>query len=163
MNIKLITATVGIVLSLVGTAHAEGGCPLGMIPYRPGTDPSACGPIPSTGGVASPIGPQWASRWGAIVSDGSGTYGIAAGAETKSDAKHRAMEDCQQRGGKSCKLQFAYKNQCAVVASTTSRSFSQGAATVELATSMAMDQCQKSGGGECWVYYTGCSLPVRVQ
>jgi hypothetical protein len=144
-------------------ARAEGGCPPGMIPYRPGTDPSVCGPMPSTGTATVPVGPQWVSRWGAIVSDGSGTYGIAAGAESKFGAKSKAMEDCRQRGGKPCKLQFAYRDQCAVVVSTTSRSFSRGAATEELAASLAIDECQKSGSGECWVYYTGCSLPVRVQ
>lgn len=141
-------------------ARAEGGCPAGQIPYS-GTSTTSCGPIQSQNGAD--LGPAWSSRWGAIVSDGSGTYGIAAGAQTKSDAKGKAMEECRQRGGKSCKLQFSYKNQCAVVVSTTSRSFSQGAATEELAASMAMNECQKSGSGECWVYYTGCSLPARVQ
>lgn len=151
----------GLLLMSSGVSLAEGGCPAGMIPYA-GTSTSSCGPIQSgPGGGAA--GPKWKTRWGAIASDDSGHYGVSVNQNSKAHARDAAIEDCRGRGGRSCKLHFAYENQCVAVASSTAESFSASAATGLEATAISMERCEASKTGKCWLYYTDCSLAVRVR
>lgn len=147
------------------TAYAEGGCPPGQIPYTatpaPGSAESiaSCGPVPTD----DPAAPSWESRWGAIATDGNGSFGIVAGMKNERKAKKAALAECQKRSGGECGSNFSYRNQCAAVINSRTQSFSQSAASIDEAKAIGQRRCNESGTGECWVYYSGCSLPVRVR
>lgn len=157
------TIAVLIALAIPASAFAEGGCPPGQIPYS-GT-PSAgsaasmatCGPIP----VNRAATPQWETRWGAIASGGA--FGIVTDMKSERAAKKAAIAECQKRGGTTCGMMLAFRNQCAAVVSSSTKSFANGAAHEEDAVAAGQEQCKKSNTGECWVYYSGCSLPVQVR
>ena len=113
-------------LILAGLAHAEGGCPSGMIPYR-GTDISSCGPIPNNyyennanDDDSEPVGPHaiWKKTWGAIAfSKTNNAVGVASGLKSKKAAQEAALADCRTAGGGPlCEIGVAYHNQCAAVA-----------------------------------------------
>ncbi|WP_161786150.1 MULTISPECIES: DUF4189 domain-containing protein [Lysobacter] len=159
MTTRFLLSLLLLVVSSI--AHSEGGCPAGMIPYS-GTSTRSCGPIQSGpgGGIA---GPKWKTRWGAIASDDSGHYGVSVNQTSKARARDAAIEDCRGHGGQTCKLHFAYENQCVAVASSTAESFSASAATGLQATAISMERCEASKTGKCWLYYTDCSLAVRVR
>lgn len=91
-------------LNICGLAHAEGGCPSGMIPYS-GTDLSSCGPVPagyygsSNDNASQPRKPpvRWATTWGAIALDNKlGKVGAVTGQPSEQAA---ARADCHKRGG----------------------------------------------------------------
>ncbi|MBT2747216.1 MULTISPECIES: DUF4189 domain-containing protein [unclassified Lysobacter] len=160
---KKVVLLLAVLVALpTGPSKAEGGCPPGQIPYS-GTSLGSCGPIQGVSTPASP-GPSWASRWGAIATDDAGAFGIVAEVDSKSAAKAQALKECRDRSTKNkCRLSFAYKNQCAVVVASRTASFSESAATLEEALENANQVCRKSSESECWIYYSGCSLPVRVR
>lgn len=152
-----------VVLLLLSTyAFAEGGCPQGQMPGNlsvpEGTAQSmaSCVPIPP-----APV-PRWASRWGAIASDSTGEFGIATGLSNERAARKAALAECAKRGGVSCDATFTFHDQCAAIASSESVSFSLGAATEQEAKDLAMRKCEASQAGRCWIYYSGCSFPVKV-
>jgi hypothetical protein len=152
---------------LTPAAHAEGGCPPGMIPHR-GADTTSCGPIPSgPSGAASYSGPTWKLTWGAIAVDAvTGDVGTTAGEFSKRDAKRVALRRCAHRGSTKCKVAFTYKNQCAAVAwpeKIGAKTIFQGAETIEVATKLAMSRCDSySNDAGCGIVYSGCSEPVLV-
>lgn len=144
-------------------AHAEGGCPAGMIPHA-GTSTTSCAPIPQ--GPQGENGPpiNWASRWGAIASDGkTGTVGAVTSRASKNDARRAAIAECEARGGNSCKVETTYRNQCLAVISGSSKSNNVTAESVERATQIGMESCEKRGDSNCRVYYSGCSFPERTR
>ena len=157
------SALIAVVFAFSAAVHAEGGCPAGMIPHS-GTSATSCAPIPQgpQGQPAAPI--QWASRWGAIASDGQlGVVGAVTGLESKNEARNAAIAECGSRGGHDCKVETTYRNQCLVVVSGNAKSNNVTAASIERATQIGMESCGKRGDSNCRVYYSGCSLPVRVQ
>lgn len=162
---------VGLLLLLGSTAHAEGGCPPGLIPAS-GTDINSCVPIPpgyySNQQPAQPQPPpspppQWASRWGAIATDSiKGVLGIATNVTSKEEAQKTAMADCQANGGTQCKLQNTYGNACVAMV-TGDKVFNVGsAANLNEAVQSGMTECS-SADTNCHVYYSACSLPVRIR
>ena len=126
---------------------------LGSIPghLRPNSDePASCAP--------------WRSKWGAIASDTQGVFGIVADERNERSAKKAAVAACTDRGGSDCKAIFTYRDQCAVVVGGSNNgSIAQRAATTEQAESLAMGKCKAAGSNGCWVYYSGCSVPVRIR
>lgn len=163
MNMRNVALLVLVVALLPVPAIAEGGCPLGQIPYS-GTPPpgsaaslATCGPIP----ISPPSAPQWETRWGAIASGGG--FGIVTGASSERKAVKGAIAECQKRGGTSCKKLMTFRNQCAAVVSSTTESFAQAAPYEQDAVEVGKERCAESKTGDCWVYYSGCSLPVRVR
>lgn len=110
--------------------------------------------------AAPPV--RWADRWGAIADDGNGVAGIVASMQSKDLAESSAISECKKRGGGACTIALTYHNQCAAVATSNTAAFSSGAPTLEEAKDRAMQQCGRTGE-QCWIYYSGCSLPVRVQ
>lgn len=163
MNIKVVIAIAGTLLVSAGTAHAEGGCPPGMIPYQ-GTNTQSCGPIPSSGGQVTPTGPKWASRWGAIAQDkNSGVLGAVANRENKRTAQKDAVAECASRGGVNCKVDLAYTNQCVVTIQGSTAINNARAPSIERATQIGMEACEGRGDTDCHIYYKACSLPVQVR
>lgn len=156
---RLIAFTLlSLSLAVPSAASAEGGCPPGQVPYS-GTSLSSCGPIPSTQSRQ----PEWESRWGAIATDLKGTFGIATGMASERKAKKEALADCRSRGASSCTADFTFRDQCAAVVNSTTRTFSQSAATEAEAVRIGQRRCAASASGNCWVFYSGCSFPVKVQ
>jgi hypothetical protein len=159
-------------LTIVGSAHAEGGCPEG---FYPSSDPSivGCAPIPGYTGsenipdeqLARPS-VRWAKTWGAIALDKErGIVGAVEGKTSKGQAQKAAIAECKVRGGGSgCKnISRTYHNQCAVVLAGEGQGIMTASAqTVEEARALAMQLCKKEGM-VCRDYYAACSEPIRIQ
>ena len=123
-------------------------------------------PGAQAGNGSPPQAPEkWSSRWGAIASGANGKYGVSREFESKRSAVSAALKHCKSEGGIKCAIQIVYHDQCAaIVASDKGRALLQTAAYVEDAKMIASDKCANLYGEDtCWLYYSGCSLPVRVQ
>ncbi|MCH7294312.1 DUF4189 domain-containing protein [Acinetobacter higginsii] len=156
--------SVRILLILMGVAWntlalAEGGCPEGQFPQQYGTT-MGCTTM-NTGGNQS-VAPVWADRWGAIASDGNGTFGIVSNMKSKSKAQKAAFTACKNQGGTACIVKKEYHNQCVAVVLSETRSAYANAPTEAEALAMGKKECISTNTGECWVHYSGCSMPVRV-
>ncbi|WP_227556455.1 DUF4189 domain-containing protein [Acinetobacter courvalinii] len=116
------------------------------------------------GGAQQYAVPQqvWADRWGAIASDGNGTYGIVTDLTSKRKASKAAIQTCKDRGGGNCVIRLAYYNQCAAVVMTDTWSAYASAPTLENAIEDGQKRCTGSNTGSCRVYWSGCSTAVRV-
>ena len=161
----LLVSFFSLALLLCGSAHAEGGCPPGLIPNNTSAPAgsaeslNSCIPIPS-----DTQGPTWRTRWGAIASDEEGSFGIVTGVATERKAKKAALSKCAaERGSKSCTLDLAFRNQCAAIVTSGSQAFIQGAPYEEDAIAVGQKRCEESKAAKCWVHYSGCSLPVRAR
>jgi hypothetical protein len=162
----------GTLLMLGNVAHAEGGCPPGMIPAS-GTDINSCVPIPpgynNNPQQAQPRPPQlppqqWEDQWGAIATyEPNGSLGTATEMPSQSSAERAALADCQSKHGSTCKIQLSYRNQCAAMVVSDKGYNVTPAATVDLAVTKGMAICTKSGDPNCHVYYSACSPAVRIQ
>lgn len=154
-------------VTLTRSSYAEGGCPPGMIPYS-GNNLSSCGPIPpgyygSSEGKPEALPPEWSSRWGAIATYApEGILGTSNNTLSEELAEKLALKDCQNKGGKECKLEVVYDNKCAAVV--------VGDGGYVVTSRPVEDEAVQAGvavcGGEkehCHAYYTACSRPVRIQ
>lgn len=162
----------GLLLLLGGFAHAEGNCPAGYYPIgapQGQGGPQGCAPIPGDNSQqqvqsqALPP-PQWASRWGAIATDKvKGILGAVTGLSSKNEAQQAALADCQAKGGSPCKLEIAYDNECAALV-VGDNGYNVGAdATLDKVIRLGMKICTGAKNANCHVYYSDCSLPVRIQ
>ncbi|WP_082723425.1 DUF4189 domain-containing protein [Lysobacter capsici] len=103
----------------VQAVQAEQGCPDGL--YPGGVAPAQiCIPVPGYGiggNTSTAAAPQaaWALTWGAVALSSTGEIGAITGQPSESKAKREALARCAGYGGKDCKLNLAYKNQCVVV------------------------------------------------
>ncbi|MCU4638996.1 DUF4189 domain-containing protein [Acinetobacter courvalinii] len=155
-----------IVLSVIflGVSSSIYACPAGMVELPGGVclppdhQNSPLNNLPS----ASPPPPVWATRWGAIATDGpTASLGAVVDMRSKRQAEKAALTECRAKGGKKCEVDLAYYNQCAVMVTGDNSYLSQGAVSKEEATRIAMQKCQAKDVN-CRVYYSGCSMPVRV-
>ncbi|WP_064746311.1 DUF4189 domain-containing protein [Lysobacter antibioticus] len=145
-------------------ARAEGVCPPGMLPYRTGNE-QACAPAPPNY-YPEPAPPRevWGSRWGAVALDGPrGAIGTAHGAASKRQARREAVEDCRTQGGRDCRVQIDYRNQCVAIAVSDSHVHVRPSELKEDAVEHALRECGERGEAHCRSYYAACSLPVRVR
>lgn len=159
-----------VVVAFSGLAFAEGGCPTGYTPMpQQYQDPASgtlqmrttCVPGASAAVSAAPS-VRWIDRWGAVATDGpKGILGIANGATSERSAVKSAMKDCKEKGG-NCRLQLAYRNQCAVLVSGDRQFLVQGAENIEIATNVALKKCA-TDDVNCRVHYSGCSYPEKVR
>jgi hypothetical protein len=148
--------------------HAQAACPPGTVPYGTANDPSACGPDNSQPQQSQPpqTPPQiWVDHYGAVATyEPGGVLGSATNMRSESGAKRSAMEDCQAKGGGSnCKFQISYRNGCVVLLVGDKFFNFASAETIEAATKSGMKVCTADGNTNCHVYYSACSLPVRIQ
>lgn len=146
-------------LGLSGSVYAEGGCPEGQFPQQYGT---TMGCTTMNAGGNQPVAPVWADRWGAIASDGNGTYGIVTDKASRRKAQKTAIEECKKRGGGSCAVRRDFYNQCAAVTSGTITAATANAPTEDEAVKIGKEICRTNGDNNCQVYWSGCSMPVRV-
>ena len=154
------------IMILLATASA-GSMAQGMPPPAHPNSPYYVPPGAQSGNGITPNAPElkWVNRWGAIASDGKGNYGISGQFDSSRSAKKAAILDCEKTGGVNCKIKIAYHNQCAAIAASDGgRTFLQTDAYEDTAKELALERCSSSYGKDsCWIYYSGCSLPVRVQ
>jgi hypothetical protein len=165
----------GLLMLLGGVVHAEGNCPPGYYPIGapPGQGgPQGCAPIPGDNNnqqqaqpqPPQPPPPQWASQWGAIATDKvKGILGAVTGLSSKSEAQQAAMANCQAKGGSPCKFEIAYDNECAVLVVGDNGYNVSADVTLDKAVQFGMKICTDAKNTNCHVYYSACSLPVRVQ
>lgn len=163
----LCNLSMAVLLCLLssGTAHAEGGCPPGERPIN--TAP----PEGSAASMASCMpyedstpAPRWASRWGAVAGDSAGTFGISENEKTQKKAEKAALAQCKAQGGTDCIVAMHYVNQCLSIATSTVKSNVARAPDVQGARQDSLQGCSRgSNGQKCSVFYSGCSLPVRVR
>ncbi len=131
---------------------------------------SGCAPINSPKQQQQSQAPQppperWQDHWGAIATyEPGGVLGVATNMLDENQAKQSAMADCEKKGGGSnCKFQLAYRNGCAVLL-VGGKAFNVASdATIDRATQSGMKICTANGNPNCHVYYSACSLPVRIQ
>lgn len=160
----------GLALIIAGAVHAEGGCPPGMIPAS-GTNLNSCAPIPAgyynnqqQTPQQSPPPPRWISKWGAIATDfAHDSAGASVDQPDRSSAELAAIANCQENGGSACKIETWYSDGCATMVVGDKTHVSLNAATISEATQAGMKMCARDGDTNCHVYYSACSLPVRIQ
>ena len=106
---------------------------------------------------------RWTDHYGAIATDEPrGAMGAATDMPSKISAENAAISDCKAKGGMNCTMQIWYINQCvALVVGGRIFNVNPGA-TVAQATEKGMQMC-KPAANDCHVYYSACSLPVRIQ
>ncbi|WP_082124390.1 DUF4189 domain-containing protein [Lysobacter capsici] len=159
-------------LMMVGVpvfAQCPAGIPAGNNPLCiPPDNPSSPYYQPDSDAPNTPSVPaqKWADRWGAIAMDtarDSVGIGVAEMMTSERKAKSTAMQDCQKKGGKQCKVALSFYNQCGVLVWAESGYNTMRAGTVEQATKMGMEKCSSDGLKDCKVYYSSCSYPVRVR
>lgn len=158
-----------LVLLFVGIAQAEQGCPDGL--YPGGAAPGQlCIPMPGYGiggNIPAAAAPEsgWKLTWGAVALSSTGEIGAITGQPSESKAKREALARCAGYGGKDCKLNLAYKNQCVVVVWPSvagASAFSQSAASIEEASAVALPACAAKSGAQCKIAYSACTDPVLV-
>ena len=156
-----------LLLLCSGTVHAQ----------QPGVDCapiqgqgwSGCAPMNTTQGQQQPRAPlsppeQWQDHWGAIATDAiHGSLGTAADMPSQSTAESKALADCQSKGGTKCKIDTRYRNACAAMVAGDTGYNVGSAATLSEAVQIGMKTCTDAGTAHCHVYYSACSLPVRIQ
>jgi len=150
-------------LTLSGVAWGQTACPQGVSPGDP-----RCGPSSGVSGIdmtPPPKGPHWQLTWGAIATSTTAELGATVGHFSRGKAKREAMAICSEKGAKKCRVELAYKNQCAVVAWPSIPGGGvavQGGPSIEKATQIALQRCAASGGGGCKIAYADCTRPVLV-
>ena len=151
---------VGMALLFAAPSRAEGGCPDGYFPIGGGNGGwQGCAPM--GGGRDEDPGPQWKSRWGAIAT-GKGAFGAVENATSKGTAERIAMQRCRaSTPGAQCKIKGSYHDQCVALSWGDSGALAFRSPDQADAERMAVASCSKYTT-DCQLYYSACSLPVRV-
>jgi hypothetical protein len=158
--------------SIKAQTHACGGARAGnevQVGEAPGGNGVAPTPLcdwvsgsQSQGSQPPPV--RWADQWGAIVTDDSkGLVGFSTNVASRAQAEQLALADCRAKGGNDCRVEAAYINQCAAMIVGDKHHGSASAATIDQAISLGIKACANGGDTNCHVYYTGCSLPQRIE
>lgn len=105
----------------------------------------------------------WEDRWGAIAEDGNGVFGIVSDTKSERKARKGALQECKKRGGGECSVVATYSSQCAAIVANDIASYRGYAASEDGAIADAEMKCSKSSISGCHVFYSGCSLPVRIK
>jgi hypothetical protein len=161
----LVSSPINAQTHACGGARAGSEVQVGEAPGGNGVAPTPlCDWVNRNQSPASqPSSPQWSTRWGAIATDGPrGSLGTASNQSAKESAELIAMSECKAKGGTQCKVDIAYDNECAAVVVGNGGYNTPAAATADKAVEIGMKTCSASTTN-CHVYYTSCSLPVRIQ
>ncbi|WP_446652316.1 DUF4189 domain-containing protein [Blastomonas sp.] len=106
--------------------------------------------------------PQWESRWGAVAT-ANGAFGYSHSWASEDQAVNEALAQCSRdAGGATCMLKQSYHDQCIALAWGQRGSNTVSAPYVEQAEQLAVENCSKRTTN-CKIFYSGCSLPERVQ
>lgn len=111
-----------------------------------------------------PDNPVWEDRWGAIADDnGTGQAGMIENQPSEEKAIQVALGLCRATGSPDCKIILSYRNLCSAVAWGAGQLGYASEATLDSAKLSALGECQKRSKSACKIFYSGCSLPVRVR
>ena len=153
-------------LWLLGTVGAHADCPPGSYLVSNPTN-TYCLPDPNyRGPQQAPQQPaeQWERRWGALATSvPDGVLGVSTDKRSEREASQVATRDCAAKGGFNCKIEITYDNQCAVVVVGDGGYNASNATTANRAVELSMKTCRDAGRANCHVYYSACSLPVRIR
>lgn len=117
--------------------------------------------LPSLENAAAPQ-ERWADRWGAIATDADNAkLGAVVDMASGKQAKRAALKACKDQGGINCTLDILYYNRCAVLVTGDNVYTVSSAATIDEATKSGFIKCERDDVN-CRVYYSDCSLPVRM-
>ena len=107
----------------------------------------------------------WSDRYGAIANDATGKSGESANQSSQAQANEIALDKCKQKGGVDCKITLPYRDTCIAIAhGTTSGSGMDSGSTLKAAEADALIACSNNTHGQqCSIFYSACSLPVRIQ
>lgn len=157
-----------LLLSLSTPALAEHGCPDGHVPvFQGGGQNRTCVAdynLPFWQDQdAHAESEQWESRWGAIARDRNAVYGIVTDVSSEALAKQLALKECSKRGGVECDGDYIFSNSCAAVVAGQRIAISRHGPDEQDAIRQGMDYCASQNDAGCRVYWSGCSLPVRVR
>ena len=145
------------------SAHSEGGCPSGMVPFQfAPNQPPSCAP---GGGGAPRAAEVWSARFGAVAADvPRDILGTATDMASARAAREAALADCMAKGGMQCVIKQPYRNGCAAVtiSDPDGINFSAGP-TLQEAEGFGMGVCIKAGAENCRISYSACSFPERIQ
>ena len=126
------------------------------------TDPRS--PYYNSGNNLPPAPPQerWAKRWGAIATDADNAkLGAVVDMASEKQARSAALKACKDKGGINCTVDISYYNRCAVLVTGDKVYNVSSAATIDEATKSGFIKCERYDVN-CRVYYSDCSLPVRI-
>ena len=73
----------------------------------------------------------------------SGMTGIGGSQPTEEAAIQAATAMCQRKGGKNCRVDITYSNQCGALAWGSNHAVSARGRTLEIASKFAIDACEK--------------------
>ncbi|WP_430538885.1 DUF4189 domain-containing protein [Lysobacter capsici] len=99
---------------------------------------------------------------GAFALDQKTGLGVARAKPSRMSAVNAAMEDCRSQGGRECKLEIAYFNQCGVIVEGDKGYNVASAESVSRAVELASQVCEKSDTN-CQVYFSDCSHAEFVE
>jgi hypothetical protein len=143
-------------------------CPPGQQPAGNPTagNPSGCVPYPGPSTQPSrPVG-RWENRWGAVAIDNTvspSSFGAVKNVKSKKEATKSAIKLCKQNGGgKGCKIDVAYYNQCAVVTWGSTGYSTASGPDINETSQRSMERCN-ANYKNCKTYYAECSEPVWMQ
>lgn len=112
---------------------------------------------------AAPMGPRWATQWGAIAVDSaSGKTGVVGSMSSRKKAEKGAIAQCKSKGGSDCQVKISYGNQCGVIAWGNNKIATASAGSIEEASDQALGICRREAGTECEIFFSDCSLPKRI-
>lgn len=100
---------------------------------------------------------QPALSWGAFAASPNQWSGWTASAVSEESASLAAIENCASRGGFDCEVEFTFTNSCAVVATSSEKSFSAHGEALEIVRRKAFEGC----GTGCTILREGCSYLGR--
>lgn len=160
-----MAASLLLAFGISGTAHAQ-SCRMGSGPDF-GDGIPYCSEAPSTDYEPPQAEqPRWSSRWGAIAIDPQameGGAGVASGMKSRASAEALAIKHCHDTGGgKTCRIEVSYDNQCAVIAWGDDAYATANAGTIDEASRLGLEECGK-GTSNCRIFYSDCSYPVRLR
>lgn len=169
---RMIEIVVLIVMFLLyASAHAQ-SCPPGYYPTG-GAQAGWHGCAPMDGGIGNESENHdqeeqyktqevWEDRWGALAT-ANGAMGQATSKRTQAEAEREAMADCKARAGaQPCKLKTAYYNQCIALSWGNEGNVAARGPELKEVEQRANEICSASYSN-CKIYYSACSLPVRLR
>jgi len=113
------------------------------------------------GSAPEPSG-RWEERWGALATDNTtGSLGAAVNSPSRAAAESAAIADCHAKGGRTCKIDLSYANQCGAMILGQKNYIMRAGDSIEAAVQDGMSRCNATDSN-CRVYYSACSKPQFI-
>ena len=124
--------------------------------YQPGSTGYNTVVVP--GNSLGKYGTRSVNRWGALSRGTGGKFGWSSGAETESEARVRAQDDCIRSGGTECKIEGTFVNSCGALAwSPEAWALTYAPPEKSSQSEREADALERCGAG-CKIVRSDCSL-----